>query len=132
MAEKRAKVKDGGDAMKALSIRQPWAWLIVNGYKDIENRDWPTRFRGPVLIHAGKTMDREGYEEVFDAYPDVPLPPIESLERGGIVGQGDIIDCVTQSASRWFVGRFGFVMKNGQPLPFRPLSGKLGFFAVTL
>ncbi len=37
-----------------LSIRQPWAWLIVNGYKDIENRTWSTRFRGKVLIHAGK------------------------------------------------------------------------------
>ena len=42
--------------MKALSIRQPWAWLIVNGHKDIENRSWPTRFRGPVLIHAAKGM----------------------------------------------------------------------------
>ena len=30
----------------ALSIRQPWAWLIVNGYKDIENRDWKTHYRG--------------------------------------------------------------------------------------
>jgi hypothetical protein len=77
-------------------------------------------------------MDREGYKEVCDSYPDVLLPPIENLERGGIVGQCEIIDYVTQSESRWFVGRFGFVIKNGQPLPFRPLPGKLGFFEVTL
>jgi ASCH domain len=38
--------------MKALPIRQPYAWLIVNGHKDIENRAWPTKFRGRVLIHA--------------------------------------------------------------------------------
>ena len=37
---------------KALSIQQPWAWLIVNDHKDIENRDWRTHYRGPVLIHA--------------------------------------------------------------------------------
>ena len=40
--------------MKALSIRQPWAWLIVNSHKHIENCDWPTKFRGRFLIHASK------------------------------------------------------------------------------
>ena len=43
--------------MKAISIRQPWAWLIVHGYKDVENRTWATKHRGPILIHAGKTLD---------------------------------------------------------------------------
>ena len=42
-----------------LSIRQPWAWLIVNGYKDIENRTWSTRFRGKVLIHGMKASCRQ-------------------------------------------------------------------------
>jgi hypothetical protein len=42
----------------ALSIRQPWAWLIVNGFKDLENRSWSTAFRGPVWIHAGKAWGR--------------------------------------------------------------------------
>ena len=46
----------------ALSIRQPWAWLIVNGHKDIENRDWPTNFRGRLLVHAGQTMARRYYD----------------------------------------------------------------------
>jgi|ERR1039458_8111645 hypothetical protein len=39
--------------LKAISIRQPWAWLIVNGYKDVENRIWAANVRGRVLIHAG-------------------------------------------------------------------------------
>ncbi|WP_245839042.1 ASCH domain-containing protein [Yersinia kristensenii] len=46
--------------MKALSIRQPWAWLIVNGYKDIENRTWNTKCRGPVLIHASTAKPAGG------------------------------------------------------------------------
>lgn len=43
--------------IKVLSIRQPWAWLIVNGYKTIENRTWRVNDRGPILIHAGKSFD---------------------------------------------------------------------------
>jgi ASCH domain len=45
--------------MKALSVRQPWAWLIVQGFKGIENRTWQTSFRGTVLIHAGMRIDQE-------------------------------------------------------------------------
>ena len=50
--------------MKAISIRQPWAWLILNARKDVESRDWiyPCRHRGPLLIHASKTCTRREYE----------------------------------------------------------------------
>lgn len=54
--------------MKALSIRQPYAWLIVNGFKDIENRDWPTKFRGRVLIHAGATYPKREYADDAEDY----------------------------------------------------------------
>jgi hypothetical protein len=118
--------------MKALSIQQPWAWLIVNGYKDIENRTWGTRFRGTVLVHAGKKIDREGYQYIRLYFPDIPVPPIEQLEVGGIVGQCDIVDCVSRNESKWFFGPYGFVIQNAKPLPFRPLPGKLGFFDVDL
>ena len=50
--------------MKALSIRQPWAWLIVNSHEDVENRTWRTRERGPVLVHASKGMTPTEYEDV--------------------------------------------------------------------
>lgn len=43
--------------MKVLSIRQPWAWLICAGYKDVENRDWRTNYRGRILIHAPKKIE---------------------------------------------------------------------------
>jgi len=119
----------------ALSIRQPWAWLIINAGKDIENRIWPTRFRGRVLIHASKGMTRQEYEEamnwiVFNAR--LPLdfhePQMDELQRGGIIGETEIVDCVTRSTSPWFVGKYGFVMRNTKPLPFRACRGALGFF----
>ena len=43
--------------MKVLSVRQPWAWAIIHGGKDVENRNWDTKFRGRLAIHAGKQFD---------------------------------------------------------------------------
>jgi hypothetical protein len=120
--------------MKVLSIRQPWAWLIVNGHKDIENRTWPTMFRGEFLIHASKGMTRDEYEQAshfaFHVYGgcDLGLPNFEALERGGIVGIAEITDCVSSSKSPWFVGEYGFVLRNACRLPFKPMRGMLGFF----
>jgi hypothetical protein len=117
----------------ALSIRQPWAWLIVNGYKDVENRTWPTHVRGPILIHAGKTMTRGDYDacDLFvSAISRIELPPFDSLERGGIVGVARLVDCVEESESPWFVGDYGFVFKEAKVLPFQSVKGALSFFKV--
>lgn len=115
--------------MKCLSIRQPWAYLITAGLKDIENRDWPTRLRGPVLIHAGKY--RPGEAEIIAIEEEFGIRiPRASLQYGGVIGQATITDCVESSASRWFCGEFGFVLTGARVLPFRPLSGRLGFFDV--
>lgn len=118
--------------MRALSIRQPWAWLIVNGHKDIENRQWKTHLRGKILVHAAKGMTRDEYEvaQAVAAKQGVDLPPFADLERGGIVGEVEIVDCVDVDASPWFFGNFGFVLKNAAPLPFRQYKGALGFFKV--
>lgn len=127
--------------MKALSIRQPWAWLILNAGKDIENRNWPTHVRGRILIHAGKSMTRAEYEGALDTMNYVErrdrsailrttLPPFEQLQRGGFVGSVEIVDCVAESASPWFFGDFGFVLRAPSPLPFVPFRGQLGFFEV--
>jgi hypothetical protein len=110
--------------MKALSIMQPWAWLIVAGHKDIENRTWPSRYRGPVLIHAGKKFDFDPDDEWH--WDDIQPP--RDFDVGGIVGEAEIVDCVTSSTSRWFSGPFGFVIRNARPVPFRRCRGMLGFF----
>lgn len=119
--------------MKALSIRQPWAWLIVNGFKPLENRDWWTGFRGEFLIHAGKAMDDMSLAEIVDYYevPGVDPDKVE-LPRGGIVGRAKMVDCVSRSDSRWFHGKFGFVLEQARPLTFWPCPGRLGFFEVPL
>lgn len=118
--------------MKALSIRQPWAWLIVHGGKDIENRDWSTQFRGRVLVHASKGMTRDEYDSgyIFARGKCGAFPREEELLRGGVVGSVEIVACVIDSDSPWFVGRYGFVLRDPRPLPFAPMRGKLGFFEV--
>ena len=118
----------------ALSIRQPWAWLIVNGYKGVENRTWPTKFRGRVLIHAGSTLTKSEYylcaRFMVDAKTGGQLPPFNDLKDqcGGIVGEAEVADCVTESKSPWFVGPYGFVLRNQRVLPFQKCKGMLGFF----
>lgn len=128
----------------ALSIRQPWAWLIVrpdvtdadgrvalhvlSEIKDVENRDWRTNVRGTVGIHASKTFDPDGYEWVRRRFPDIPMPEPDGFDFGGIVGRADLVDCVTYSNSLWFFGEYGFVLRNAEPLPFVPCRGMPGFF----
>jgi hypothetical protein len=103
--------------MKILSIRQPWAYLITQGSKDIENRSWPTSYRGPFLVQASRTLDRPGCVEHG-------LDP-SKLQTGGVVGIAEIVDCVQEHQSKWFFGPYGFVLKNRGPLPFVEWPGAL-------
>jgi hypothetical protein len=126
--------------VKALSLTQPWAWLVIHGGKDIENRRWNTKFRGPFLIHAAKRM------HVLDDYaaaigfadlvqPDLPIPEPDDLPRGGIVGIAELVDVLSppldgqlQSPSWRMLGQYGFVLRNVGSLPFQPCKGALGFW----
>lgn len=115
--------------MKVLSIQQPWAWLIVSGYKDIENRKWITNYRGDFLIHTGKKFDQSGYQWVQSKI-NVQLPPQKDFALGGLIGMAELVDCVTQSDSPWFFGPYGFVITNPRAIEFVPMAGKLGFFEI--
>lgn len=118
--------------IKALSLTQPWAWLVVNGHKDIENRCWRTHYRGWVYIHASLRMSAADYKGPLlfaaRANREIKIPPHREIDRGGIVGAVKIVDCVTQSDSPWWVGTFGFVLRFARPIPFTPCKGALGFF----
>lgn len=125
--------------MKALSIRQPWAGLILLAGKDVENRQWATNFRGRVLIHAAKGCTRREYDEAMDFVASIEgsrrAQLIDGLQygkllRGGIVGIVSIVGCVRSSGSPWFTGKYGFVLEKPRPLPFFPCPGKLGLFDV--
>lgn len=120
--------------MIALSIRQPWASLILKAGKDIENRCWPTKYRGRILIHAAKGCTRDELDDALD-FAELACGvrytvDLKTIPRGGIVGSVEIVDCVKHSASRWFIGDYGFVLRDPRPLPFRPWKGQLGFFGV--
>lgn len=121
--------------MKAISIKQPWAWAVIYGGKDIENRDWTTKYRGPLLIHAGKSMTRALFDHVCSYLKEDGITPPDrsDLELGGIIGQVELVKMVEDHPSRWFEkGRVGWVLKNPTPLPFVPLKGQLGLFNVDL
>ena len=117
-----------------LSIRQPWAWAIVEGFKPVENRTWATKYRGPILIHAGVKADDAAawrfVEERMEAMRpnSIVILPRKAVDYGGIVGMADLVDCVEYYDSPWFFGPYGFVLANARPLPFVPMKGRLGFF----
>jgi hypothetical protein len=120
--------------MKALTLRPHWAWLVVNGYKDIENRSWPTRLRGRIWIHASSSRVTEAeYEQFLTICRQRRIrnfPQREDFNIGGIVGSVEIADCVTASRSYWFNGEYGFVLRNARRTTFRAMKGRLGFFNV--
>jgi hypothetical protein len=126
--------------MKALSVRAPWWWAILHG-KPVENRDWYTNFRGRVWLHAGKWWDQEEVEDELFEIEDMaqkdglslPLVQIEAMRAlgGNLVGTIEIVDCVANHPSAFFVGKYGFVLRAPEfikhPIPFK---GALGFFDV--
>ena len=127
--------------MKALSVRAPWWWFILHRGKDIENRDWGTKHRGTIYLHAGKWWSLKGVNDgCYDATGMGALAfgsvsPVDREEMqagcGCIVGKVDLVDCVKRSNSPWFVGEYGFVLRNPVAFPNPiPLKGTLGFFDV--
>ncbi len=142
--------------MKALSIRQPWAWAILHAGKRIENRDWKgCSYRGPLLIHAAKGCGKAEFDDAIESIITIGVPrdlvrtvaemrvalrgvhhgegtwvPRDVMPFGGIVGVCDVVDVVRESSDPWFFGPLGLVLANVRPLPMWPFKGALGFFDV--
>jgi hypothetical protein len=137
----------------ALSIRQPWAELIVMGAKTIENRVWNTHKRGPFFVHASAGCTREEYASALvyarSIDPGIRLPTYADLLRGGFVGRVDIVDVVPACSDpndrtapggftrctcgrAWHMGggQFGIVLANAQRVPFIPFRGSQRWFRV--
>ncbi len=131
-----------------LSIRQPYCWAICHAKKDVENRDWSTRYRGPILIHASKSGTHREFEgsrqqivEVFG----VDVPALEELPRGGLVARAILADVVGaerycgRCVSPWYAGppAFAWLLEaveelrtaDGAPAVL-PLAGRQGLFEV--
>lgn len=116
--------------MKALSIRQPWAWLIIHGGKNIENRTWNTKFRGRFLVHSANKPALNRKE--FLAFLNFWMIPADALEFGGIIGSVELVDVIQTNniRSNWWLGPHGFVLKEPKALDFHPYIGALNFFNV--
>ncbi len=115
--------------MKAISIKQPWASLIVEGIKDIENRNWSAYHRGLLYIHTGKGFDLQGAKLVSELYPEYKEYIEQSKRlRGGIIGHVNMLDCVMAHHSEWFHGKYGFVFTCPQKIDYHPLKGQLSIF----
>jgi hypothetical protein len=126
----------------ALSLKQPWAALLVAGRKVIEVRRWPTARRGHILIHAARVSDPR--PEVWKLVP--PELEQEAHQVGGIIGAGELMECriyrdrATFAADQakhwndpdWFQGPalYGFVFAKLHALPFQRYPGWMRFFPV--
>ena len=72
--------------MKVLTIKEPWATLIIEGYKKYEFRSWKTKYRGKILIHAGMSIEKDMLERFKEYNLD--------YSKGAIIGEAEIVDCI--------------------------------------
>jgi len=135
--------------MKALSLRQPWAALVVYFGKSIENRKWNTHFRGDFLIHAAKGMTRAEFDQAL-AFARLAMgeqcPSEEKLRMqlqfGGVIGRAHLVTvippCIGEDGRAncphpWHMPeQYGFILSDVRPLPFRACKGALSFFNLDL
>lgn len=141
-----------------------WFWLCAMGWKDIENRGWPTKYRGRILLHASKHSDTTGYDFIRDRLTSEQWEKFSLVDwlnyAGHIIGEVDIVGCVTKQDAHevsgrpeelrfnaekyagrigfgnlvftpWFVGTYGFILAN--PVLYEkpiPWRGQPGLFNI--
>lgn len=132
-----------GAVWYALSIKQPWAALLAAGVKTVEVRTWRTTRRGRVLIHAGKLPDPRPEAWAWVTTPELVA---SAAQVGGVVGAGELTDCITYTSREkfaadcgrhlndpnWYAesGMHGFAFRALRPVPFVPWAGNTFFFPV--
>ena len=115
--------------MKVLTVRQPWAWLIVNSEKSVENRSWRTHYRGPLLIQASARPDPQIAAIRADVRARFGIEIPENLSLGGIVGMTTLTNCTQADSGPWHEpGNFAWILADRRALPFASCTGRLGLF----
>jgi hypothetical protein len=128
--------------MKALSFSRPWDYLVLHApFKDIENRTWPTNFRGRIYVHRAKSWDEEGFNWLWEHRLQLRIDGntwslMEQMRfdchGGELVGEVDIIACLTKGneggvINPWYFGPYGFALANpkayDKPIPYRGMPG---------
>lgn len=128
--------------MRALTLIQPWATLVILGEKQIETRCWSTNIRGKIAIHAGKKIDKKVfndpiYKEVLEKYGITQ----KNIITSAIIGFCEIddvkpteeLDLIISEKERVFGDyspeRYGWILKNIEPIePIKNVKGMLGFW----
>lgn len=122
--------------IKALSVRQPWAWAIIHGGKPVENRSQGAvrhmNFSGigRLGIHASKGMTRAEYEDARDFMESIGVacPAAADLLRGGLIGTVAVLSVVGTHPSPWFFGPRGILLEDPRACEFEGGPGALGLF----
>ena len=133
--------------MWVLTLKQPWAWMVIHGTKDVENRSWVNAIleglvarREPFAVHAGRAMSTAYYmEAVWYAKgqdPAIVVPYPQELVFGAILGT--VVPAKIYSPEDWDVQRrwhmkdqYGWQLEERTPLPrYVPAKGKQGFWTV--
>jgi ASCH domain len=127
-----------GGEVKALTVKQPWAWLIMAGLKDVENRARPTKYRGKIAIHVSLKPSEAWSERsaIGIAHLDCADREVaelvlgENTHAGHVIGTVELVDCVQDHDSPWaFADHWHWVLRN--PFPFIepiPAKGRLGLW----
>jgi hypothetical protein len=136
--------------MKALSLYQPWASLVMLGAKRVETRSWRTTHRGPLAIHASSRFRQEGRSscrrEPFQRRLEEAGLDEARLPLGVLLGTVRLLDCVPvedidlealggdeTSFGDFTPGRYAWLLADPRPLPVPvPASGRLGVFDLDL
>ena len=117
--------------IKVLCVKQPWAWAIIEGGKDVENRVWKTNYRGRLYIAARKTIDNGSFGYISELIGDIPRP--KSLVTGAIIGHVTLLDCIRDSISDWAQpNQWNWVLSSPKSITPIPIKGQLGIFNYTI
>ena len=122
-----------GSPWKCLSIRQPYAWAVIKGVKDVENREWRYNHLGRLYIHASLKVEAKRVDDVVARvaqHLDIPVARALADYRrhaekacGAIIGSVTMFGCAVSFDSYWFEGPYGFLFRDPRPLR-KPIPAK--------
>ena len=124
--------------MKVLSIKEPWASLIMNGTKKIETRSWKTKYRGEIYIHASLSKAKIIKPEVYELIKDM------NFKCGYIICKCNLVDCIYMTdkyvndmkinhyeeyiCRHYEVGRYAWIVEDVKVIEPIEAKGKLGLW----
>lgn len=124
--------------MKVITIKQPWATLIAEGYKKYEFRTWNTKYRGELLIHAGKSFDKKVLKKFEHLNLEFPTGCIiaKATLTDSIYVDDEFIQKVVPTNPLVYQGLidknewkgYGFKLENIKKIDLIPIKGQLGLW----